>query len=349
MLHRTVVILSLALTLGATVSQGQTTWRMRIHEGMHTEVHTLADVDSIGFYADHKPDGMALVPAGVLTAGGGVSQCGESRRAVVLTHDFYLDKYEVTNQRYLEAVQWAYDHGYVTATPAGVSDNMDGSTAPLLDLADPACEIGFNGSVFFLRDAGHGINPDHPVIEVSWYGAARYCDWLSLQAGLPRAYRHNGDWACNAGDPYGAGGFRLPTEAEWEYAARFHDQRIFPWGNEAPSCSRANCWADSWYCTGWTTPVGSYPRAPLALGLYDMAGNVWEWCNDWFTCDLGSCAGTDPVGPSSGFYRSLRGGSWGDPESLLRCANRVLYPPLRDGPEYTHDNVGFRIAKTASF
>lgn len=98
-----------------------------------------------------------------------------------------------------------------------VRDNLDWSTIELLDFNNPDCEIQFDGeSTFYLREASSsaaqgaypgGYDPsEHPVKDVTWFGAARYCDWLSLQAGLPRAYEHTGDWACNGGDPYGAPG-----------------------------------------------------------------------------------------------------------------------------------------------
>jgi len=284
---------------------------------------------------------MVAVPAGVFIMGDGLAYCGEQEHPVALTRSFYLGQHEVTNQEYLEAVQWAYDHGYVTATAASVRDNLDGSIEELLDLDSGYSEIAFSGGVFSLRDAGHGVNPEHPVKEVTWYGAVRYCDWLSLQAGLPRAYQHTGNWACNGGDPYGAQGYRLPTDAEWEYAAQWDDERIYPWGNEGPDCSRANFHPSTGYCVGWTSPVGSYPNAPAALGLSDMAGNVWEWCNDWHVCNLGTVPVTDPTGPGSGTYRVLRGGSWHDNVNYLRCANRYGYYPY-----YSNILIGFRAART---
>jgi len=284
--------------------------------------------------------GMVFVPAGTFIMGDGVTYCGVDEREVTLTRDFYLGQHEVTNQEYMEAVQWAYDHGYVTATTASVRDNMDGSTQELLDLDGGYSEIAFSGGVFFVCDTGHGgSNGNHPVKEVTWYGAARYCDWLSLQAGLPRAYQHTGDWSCNGGDPYGAAGYRMPTDAEWEYAAQYDDERIYPWGDENPGCDRANYSV----CVGWTSPVGSYPDAPMALGLSDMAGNVWEWCNDWWVCNLGTTSVHDPVGPGSGTYRVTRGSSWytyGYP----RCAVRLHFNPAYNGT----GNYGFRVARTES-
>ncbi|MCK4415287.1 MAG: SUMF1/EgtB/PvdO family nonheme iron enzyme [Candidatus Eisenbacteria sp.] len=293
---------------------------------------------------------MVAVPAGVFIMGDGVASCGQDEHEVTLTRDFYLGQHEVTNREYLEAVQWAYDHEYVTATTTSVRDNPDGSTQELLDL-DGSCEIAFSNGVFTPRDVGHGINPDHPVKEVTWYGAARYCDWLSLQAGLPRAYQHNGNWACNGGDPYGAPGYRLPTDAEWEYAAQYDDERSYPWGNETPDCSRANfdAYPDSAvYCFGWTLPVGSCPDAPAGLGLSDMAGNVWEWCNDWWVCDLGTTPVTDPTGPDSEPWRMrvIRGGSWLNDNgegNVLRCASRHYTLP-----NLGRDCFGFRAARTIS-
>jgi formylglycine-generating enzyme required for sulfatase activity len=287
------------------------------------------------------PAGMVLVSAGSFVMGDGVAECGEDKHTVTLTSDFYVGKHEVTNQEYMEALQWAYDHGYVSATASSVRDSLDGSGRELLDLDDlyaGECEIAFDNGIFSLRDAGHGVNSDHPVKEVTWYGAVRYCDWLSLQEDLARAYEHGGDWSCNGGDPCAAEGYRLLTDAEWEYAAQYDDERVYPWGDGAPNHSRANYGSD----LGWTTAVGSYPDAPADLGLSDMAGNVWEWCNDWWECDLGTAAQQDPAGPPTGDERVLRGSSWARPDvKELRCAHRGCTFPSSSSP-----TIGFRVART---
>jgi len=335
------IILMPAVLLGASASQGE--WKMRVHVGTKVTEFTVSGIDSLTFHDDPAPS-MVIVPAGAYTMGDGQSWCGYYQRVVTLTRDFYLGQHEVTNQEYLEAVQWAYDRGYVTATTSSVRDGLDGSTMELLDLDGGMCEIAFSGGVFSLRNAGHGINPDHPVKLVTWYGAARYCDWVSLQAGLPRAYDHSGGWSCNGGDPYGARGYRLPTDAEWEYAAQYNDERLFPWGTSGPDCSRANYQNYYTSCVGWTSPVGSYPPAPVALGLYDMAGNVWEWCNDWHVCDdMSTAPVTDPVGPESGTSRVVRGGSWIGEWYHLYCANRFDCVP-----GYSSTSRGFRAARTIS-
>ena len=281
---------------------------------------------------------MITVPAGTFTMGDPDAYCANVH-SVTLTNDFWLGQHEVTNQEYVEALQWAYDHvpRLVTVVTYSVKDAMDGSTVELLDLDDGDCEISFSGGVFTV-DAGQ---EEHPVIEVTWCGAVRYCDWLSMVGGLDRAYEHSGDWLCNDHDPYGAGGYRLPTDAEWEYAAQYPDNRIYPWGGESPSCARAN-WGG---CEGWTLPVGSCtPDGDSSLGFWDLAGSVWEWCNDWHECHLGTGTDTNPIGDPTGAYHVLRGGSWLDSSiNYLRCASRyTIFPGLSDS------NIGFRVARTVN-
>jgi len=350
---RWMMILMIATAvLGPTAGHGE--WRMRVHQSDSATVYAVSDVDSVTFYETLVPP-MVLVPAGTFFMGDGVAYCGQDEHQVTLTRDFLIGQYEVTNEQYLDAAQWAYHHGHVSATSGCVRDNLDGRNEELLDLDDDDCEIQFSGGLFSLRESPSveaqaaypgGYDPtDHPVKEVSWYGAVRYCDWLSMQEGLPRAYEHSGDWSCNGGDPYGASGYRLPTDAEWEYAAQYDDERIYPWGNEAPDCSRANFYHTN-FCVGWTSPVGSYAGAPSIGGelLYDAAGNVWEWCNDWHTCDLGTAPQTDPVGWGGGPPypdRVLRGGSWYN-INYLRCSYRYNFYP----PSYTSYGMGFRCARS---
>jgi len=340
-------------------TSGYTTTKTADHQYSTTGTKTITlEVKDTGGLTDQttrqvEVDGdgpleMVLVPAGTFTMGDGVAYCGTDEHQVTLTHSFYLGQYEVTNQQYLEAVQWAYGNEYVNATSSSVTDNLDGMTVELLNLDNEYCEIQFSGGLFSLREApstyAQNAYPDgydpahHPVKKVSWYGAVRYCDWLSMREGLPRAYEHSGEWSCNGGDPYGAQGYRLPTDAEWEYAAQYDDERIYPWGDESPNSGRANYGFD----VDWTTPAGSYPAAPASLELYDMAGNLWEWCNDWFTCSLGTSSQTDPTGPGLGSKRVLRGSSWYHGGNSLRCADRInaLYP------SNTSHTDGFRCVRS---
>ena len=155
-----------------------------------------------------------------------------------------------------------------------------------------------------------------PVIGVSWDEAKAFCDWLSEKTGK---------------------NIHLPTEAQWEKAARGTDQRRYPWGNGEPSCSRVN------YnnCRSKTMPVGSYPSGVSPYDIHDMAGNVWEWCSDWYYSSYYySSPYKNPTGPTSGYARVTRGGDWRHDARFLRCAERYSY-----GPSYRYNNLGFRLAQ----
>jgi formylglycine-generating enzyme len=295
------------------------------------------------YFVSGTPAGFVAITPGTFTMGSPTTEpehvAIETQHQVTLTHGIHMQTTEVTNQQYRDLAQWAYDQGHVTATSASLRDNLDGSTEILNDLGASNSEITFSAGVFACE------NPTHPVKHVSWYGAAAYCDWLSLRQDLPRAYNHS-TWQCNAGNPYTAAGYRLPTEAEWEYACRAGTQTPFNTGpclaagaqaNYAGTYPYAGCPSGPY--VGWTVPVGSYPAN--AFGLYDMHGNMWEWCNDWWADYSGAV--TDPVGPGAGDGRMFRGGSWGDRAQECRSAVRIAV-----SPSYSSGGSGFRPVRSAN-
>jgi formylglycine-generating enzyme required for sulfatase activity len=158
------------------------------------------------------------------------------------------------------------------------------------------------------KEPSWGWQDEHPIVNVSWEDARTYCDWAGVE---------------------------LPTEAQWEKAARGTDGRIYPWGNEwdASKCNNKTTGP------GRTTPVSSYPAGVSPYGVMDMAGNAWEWCADWYDKNYyASAHDRNPQAPLSDIYRVLRGGSWviGNP-NILRAANRY-----RRYPDNRYIFVGFR-------
>jgi len=153
-------------------------------------------------------------------------------------------------------------------------------------------------------------NADLPVVCVNWEQARTYCGWLNN---------------------------RLPSEAEWEKAARGLDARIFPWGNADPDCSRAA----SSECVISVQPVGSLPAGVSPCGALDMGGNVWEWVNDYYLADYyASSPANNPPGPADSTHRAMRGGSYLHEAALTRCANRG-----GEVPTVYKEYLGFRCAR----
>jgi len=186
----------------------------------------------------------------------------------------------------------------------------------------------------------YGVGDDYPVYNVSWYDAVKFCNKLSDAEGLERCYNES-TWSCD----FSKNGYRLPTEAEWEYACRAGTETYFYTGNNLSSDRGTSTDLDRacWYWYNWGQAndkahvVGA--KEPNAFGLYDMHGNVWEWCNDWdglYTSDSQS----NPKGPSSGSARVIRGGSRNDYAENCRSAFRYWIDPSD-----VYYNVGLRVVR----
>jgi formylglycine-generating enzyme len=252
------------------------------------------------------------IPGGAFRMGNDASSRACERPAhEVVVEEILMDEHEVANRQFAEFVAKT---GYVTTAEqqrfSQVYDlkKRQWEKCPGADWRHPGGpETTLDGK------------DDYPVVHVSWFDAQAYCQWS---------------------------GKRLPTEAEWEYAARggLRDAD-YPWGREETPGGRhmANYWQHDREqpADGFLTlaPVKSFP--PNRFGLYDMSGNVWEWCADWFADDYyAQSPRENPPGPAAGRDRVLRGGSWLCPENFF--VGYTVFARTSRAPEETSQNVGFR-------
>jgi len=270
-------------------------------------------------FLDNPTDGyqMILVPAGEAIFGSREDDRGvdsdEKPQFRAYLPDYYLGKYPVRNLEYARFLE-------------GVRPN-DSKLSKWI-LLNSNCHVVKVGEGYRVRgeegvapeEAGQGEHleggwANHPVVQVSWYGAKAYCEWAGL---------------------------RLPTELEWEKAARGYDGKVYPWRNDwdPKYCRNANSRGNE-----QTSVVWQYPLGCGYWGQYQMAGNVWEWCADWYEGEAyRRYAKGDLTAPKTGTYRVLRGGSWYDVDpACFRCAFRDRhFPGVRN-----YLNFGFRCARDA--
>ncbi len=272
------------------------------------------------------PTDMALIPAGNFTMGDSLDGSSDASPVTVNVSAFLMGKNEVTKALWDEVRTWGASNGYT-------------------DLA-----------------VGVGKAANHPVQTISWWDVVKWCNARSEKEGLTPVYTVSGA-VMRTGTTapvanWNANGYRLPTEAEWEKAARGGlSGKRFPWGDTI-SHSQANYYAFSeysydlsgavnnyhpTYAAGgypYTAPVGSF--AANGYGLHDMAGNVFEWCWDWYGASTYVNGVTDPRGAASGTDRVCRGSNWYDNASYCRVADR-----RSDDPTDPFDDIGFRVARSS--
>jgi sulfatase modifying factor 1 len=280
--------------------------------------------------------GFALIPGGTFTMGSNLSPkevhqrypgakeehyAGETPHQVVLSQSFYMGVHEVTVGQFRKFVE---SEKYKTEAEA---DGKGGYGY------DQSTNGYIQNSKYTWQNPGFTQDDNHPVVNVSWNDAVAFCRWLSRVEGRD---------------------YRLPTEAEWEYSCRAGSSREFTFGDDAEQLVGFGNFADASLKTKFpnattvrsddgsifTTRVGSYRSNEF--GLYDMHGNVFEWCSDWYgEYPRGSV--TDPVGPVTGSYRVYRGGSWYDGAAYCRTAHRHGYDPSS-----RLSYCGFRVALSSS-
>jgi len=241
---------------------------------------------------------------------------------MVRLHAFAIDRYEVTNAQYRKFLEWITRKGDHSKCHPAEPKEKDHTPRYWRDFNPLLKDSDYTRTAPFGRDTFTA--DDKPVVGVDWFDAYGYAAWA---------------------------GKRLPTEAEWELAARGLDSRRWPWGNEwrwglantggekkGKDISAKGFEKDGYI---YPAPVGSYPAGRSPFGCDDMAGNVAEWCSDWYQEDYYSnVPAHDPQGPGSGRFRVVRGGSSQNGPSSVRCAKRFAYEP-----EFRNFTLGFRCAK----
>ena len=317
--------------------------------------------DNLSVFLGQKPISleMILIPGGEFEMGDHFAegQTDEFPVHAVLLDAFFMSKYEITNQQYCDYLNSAYPdqlkvvNGFVYTSTGNITKNAYCDTYSANDYS----QIDFSGRIFSVRSKSDRDMSDDPMVQVSWYGAVAYCNWRSLQDGYEQCYNLS-TWECD----FSKCGYRLATEAEWEYAARGGEHNPyyrFPWGDTI-SHSQANYrafpdiyiydvsptrdflpdWNDGFF--PYTAPVGSF--FPNGYGLSDMTGNVWEWCNDLFDSNYYNISPYDnPEGPASGWGGVLRGGGWNSNADNCRVAKRNFRGNLKTRTFY----LGFRIVR----
>jgi sulfatase modifying factor 1 len=306
---------------------------------------------------DGVPNDMVAIPGGSFVMGDSFNEGSSGERPVhnVTLDPFYMSKYEIKNGQYsefLQSTQPKVVDGVVygrldRSNSYPYFDTLISSSLSQINLIPKVPPFRLNDT-YSVRLKGRSDMSTDPVVMVSWYGAVAYCNWRSQQEGKQACYDLS-TWTCD----FTKNGYRLPTEAEWEYAARGGlSGKRFPWGDTITH-SQANYYSSSsysydisptsgyhptWSIDGvmpYTSQVGSF--SANGYGLYDMVGNVWEWCNDWYG-GYSSEAQTNPTGPGTGTYRVDRGGGWYNFEFSCRVMYRSNYTPTD-----RVNGVGFRV------
>ncbi|MDZ7620048.1 MAG: formylglycine-generating enzyme family protein [Patescibacteria group bacterium] len=269
---------------------------------------------------------MVLIPAGAFTMGDDAGLDDEKpAHKVTITKPFYLGKHEVTVEQFRRFVEAT---GYLTDAEKGTG--FEGA----FGWDREAMEFAMNAE-YSWRSPGFPQSDTDPVVNVSWNDAVAFCEWLSREEGKS---------------------YRLPTEAEWEYACRAGTTTDYSHGDDPEGVAKVGNVADAEFAEQFpeleglikasdgfvhTSPAGSFP--PNAFGLRDMHGNVWEWCADWYDPEYYALApANDPLGPAAGEERVYRGGGWFNCTRGCRSASRSA-----SQPENRNLTLGFRVAMTA--
>ena len=248
----------------------------------------------------------------------GMEFSNEIPRHKVIVNSFMIGKYEISVKEYKE---------FAKATSKRMPSSPDSSWFA----EHPDTKLYYPLS----KRQWWGWKDYYPMQNVSWYDAVEYCNWLSQKQGLEKCYKIDGE---NTICDFSKNGYRLPTEAEWEYAAR-GGKKSKGYNYSGSNDPKSVAWYDE--STGLKGPMKIGTKKPNELGIYDMSGNVWEWCFDFYSSKYYAVSPKDnPKGSGRTIYRVIRGGSWHYRAELARNADRDS-----PRPGYTNFNYGFRIVK----
>ena len=372
-----------------------------------TATDPVANLTSIGYLYSYtvSPPSQGLpvlnaLPGGTFTMGDAFNTVDPNHPNdqlplhTVALSPFSIGRFDVTNEQYCGYLNAGLTQGLIQVTNgivygAGTSDAycetrqgqlaIYGASNP--PLTTPYSGISWNGHRFSVLAGQQNM----PMVGVYWDGAVAYANWLGVSEGFQPVYTYDlgtATWSIN----YSAQGYRLPTEAEWEYAAnggRTSPYYMYAWGNDpntggsyANTLGSGSPWAQSNVLNvvgqiyPWSTPVGFYNgqlhqrsafgwtsslatyqtcNAENGFGLYDMGGNIWQWTNDWYLNTYYSLSPiSNPTGPATGSYHTLRGGSWAQQAADATVSARdpsVNREPLHNT---TYASIGFRLVLTAT-
>lgn len=271
---------------------------------------------------------LVFVEAGTFSMGGDVGVTGQKPLHPVTLSPFLIGKTEVTMEALHRVYQWGAEQGLVASDGRSVW-NSEGEPRELIDLDDEDSQLSWKAGALHLQPGAGKL----PAAEITWFGAAYFCNLVSRIRGLEPVYDPVSWEADLARD-----GFRLPTEAEWEFAARGGLS-----GEATPYAGSDDLDAIAWWggnARDGRRSVGLL--APNELGLYDMSGNVWEWCNDWYAFGYYSDSERrDPAGPETGREKVIRGGAFNEYYNSMRVDYRFFRTPVSE-----QVSVGFRVARS---
>lgn len=283
-------------------------YKIRAYSGTDYSEYTMA------VYYAVAPAGMVYMQGGDFEMG---DHFGEGNANELPVHPISLDSYYIAKNEITHADYINFLNDF------GVNSNGTYNGSELIAINDANCAIAHNGTNFYFAGNFYAQYEECSVMLVTWYGAVVYCNWLSQQEGITACYDLT-DWSCD----FTADGYRLPTEAEWEYAARggveWLDNYRFSGCHE-----EADLPDYAWYSVnsgGRVQEVGT--KIPNQLGIFDMSGNVSEWCYDWYDETYYSVSSvTNPTGPTTGTMRSVRNGDWQGYYGYCRTAYRFSRTP----------------------